>query len=127
MTDTEKELTRRIEQLEQLLVVDDNGRRGHVANRDQSDSYELLVNKNVIVRTVTFTYIGLLTQVTDCDVVLYDQLWLADSGRLHKALAGDWDSDAEMEAYPKDTPSVIPRGCIVEVVLFNGDLPTETR
>jgi len=97
-----------------------------MTDKNHSDSYQLLIDRAVIIRTVTHAFTGRLTQVTDYDVVIYDQAWIAEAGRWNEALMGKWDSNAEIEAYPDDTPTVIPRGAIVEMTLFRGELPRKT-
>lgn len=97
------------------------------ASQNTSDSYGLLIDKPVIVRTVTHTFTGNVTQVTDCDIVLHQAAWIAVSGRWNQAVKGVWESSAEIEMYPPDAPVILPRGAIVECTLLMGELPTETK
>jgi hypothetical protein len=100
---------------------------GYLVSRERATSYELLVGKPVIIQTVLWIYTGLLKQVTDSDLVIWDQARIYATGRWSDAVAGKFGDSAEIEAYPDDLPSVIERGTVIECVRFLGALPRVTR
>ena len=77
-----------------------------------------LTGKNVLVRTVTSYYTGLLVS---CDGFLHlqDAAWIADTGRFADALATG--SLSEVEPYPSDC--WVSGGSIVDVSEWLHALP----
>ena len=82
-------------------------------------SHSLVIGKSYFVRTVTFHMTGRLKAVTDCDIVLSDAAWVADSGRFADALKTG--KLAEVEPYPDEV--IINREAIVDVSGWLHDLP----
>lgn len=70
------------------------------------------LNTKYFIRTVTMSYTGIITDVHPNELELSDACWIADSGRFHRALKGEWDSSAEHEPFPASI--VIGRGAIID-------------
>lgn len=70
------------------------------------------VGKMVIIRTVTYHYIGRLVKVTPGELVLEDCCWLASSGRWAEALKTG--KVLEAEPYPEGHTPLITRGSVVD-------------
>jgi hypothetical protein len=82
------------------------------------------VGAKLFIRTVTFHYVGLVTFVSDTEIVMENVGWVADSGRFAKALkTGNLN---EIEMYPPGSVS-IGRGAIVDSSFWSHALPTETK
>lgn len=79
------------------------------------------IGQGYFIRTVTMSYTGRLTAVHEHELELSEACWIADSGRFHKALAGEWDSNAEHEPFPM--PIVIGRGAIIDACPLSCELP----
>jgi len=77
----------------------------------------------IVVRTVTYHYLGKLEHVTATGLLLSDASWLADSGRWHLALAEGLIS--EVEPYPGEC--VIERGAVVDVSPWPHELPRSAK
>lgn len=77
------------------------------------------------IRTVTMSYTGIITAVHPTELELSEACWIADSGRFHKALKGEWDSSAEHEPFPASI--VIGRGAIIDACPISYILPNEVK
>ena len=64
--------------------------------------HDFEVGKKYFVRTVTNHYLGEVVEVNELCVVMVKVTWVADDGRFHKAMQGEWDSNAEHEPYPEN-------------------------
>ena len=62
------------------------------------------VGKSYFIRTVTHHYLGKCIGVYELCIVMKKCTWVADDGRFHKAMQGDWTNNAEHEIYPPETP-----------------------
>ena len=82
---------------------------------------------NVLVRTVTYHYVGRISALTDTYLTLTDAAWVADSGRFSTALATGFDSTAEIEMYPPTHAVWLILSNIVEITLWPHALPTVTQ
>ena len=82
-----------------------------------------LIGKNVIIRTVTYHYIGHLESIGDGWMHLSDAAWLADSGRWSKAL--ETGNVKEVELY--GGPCHINASAVVDVSEWRHELPKETK
>jgi hypothetical protein len=83
----------------------------------------LEIGKKYLIRCVTHFQVGLLTSITDSDLVLSDASWVADTGRFSEALlTGDL---SEIEPFPNQV--VVSRGAIVDVCEWTHKLPREKK
>jgi len=82
-----------------------------------------LVGRDVIIRTVTHTLIGTLTEVSDDVLTLLDASWIADSGRWADALRDGTLS--EVEPFPGGAEVCVGRGAVVDLTRWDHALPRE--
>jgi hypothetical protein len=83
------------------------------------------IGQGYFIRTVTMSYTGRITAVHPQELELSEACWIADSGRFHKALKGEWDSSAEHEPFPQSI--VIGRGAIIDACPISCELPTAVK
>jgi hypothetical protein len=81
------------------------------------------VGKKYFIRTVTHHYTGLLTKVTQSELVLEDAAWIADDGRFMNALKEG--KLKEVEPFIDDV--IIGRGAIIDATVWNHALPREQK
>lgn len=84
------------------------------------------VGKNYIVKTVTHYYLGRLSFVGSKELVLEGASWVADTGRYNEFVKGSLEN-SNIEIEPILQPTIIGRGAIVEVTLWNAALPKEVK
>jgi hypothetical protein len=84
-----------------------------------------LLNKNVIVRTVTMIYTGRLDHVTQQDYVLLDCSWIPETDRYAQFVENG--SVRECEPFPSDLPVYINRGALLDVCELRKSLPRSQR
>lgn len=102
-----------------------------IAHRTSHDNL-LTKGMNVVVRTVTYHYIGRLRRVPnvppleirDQFIELDEASWLADSGQWSKFLVDGTPS--ELEPHP-DSPTCVAIGAIVDIVPWEHKLPRSVR
>jgi hypothetical protein len=81
------------------------------------------VGRSVVIRTVTYHYIGRITFVSDTELVLDNASWLAVSKRYSITLTtGEVD-----ELEPFIDPVSLNRGAIVDGTLWRHALPREAK
>jgi hypothetical protein len=81
------------------------------------------VGRSVVIRTVTYHYIGRITFVSDTELVLDEASWLAISKRYNTTLkTGEVD-----ELEPFIDPVSLNRGAIVDGTLWRHPLPREAK
>jgi len=78
------------------------------------------VGAKVFIRTVTMYIAGVITFVSDSEIVLEKAAWVASTGKFHDALKTGVFS--EVEPFPAGVCSV-GRGAIVDATLWDFDLP----
>lgn len=83
------------------------------------------IGQGYFIRTVTMSYTGRITAVHAQEIELSDACWIADSGRFHKALKGEWDSSSELEPFP--SPVIIGRGAIIDACPLSCELPKAVK
>lgn len=83
------------------------------------------IGEKYFIRTVTMAYTGIITAVHPNELELASACWIADSGRFHKALKGEWDSNAEHEPFPASI--VIGRGAIIDACPLSCELPKTVK
>jgi hypothetical protein len=81
------------------------------------------IGKAYVIRTVTMINVGILTAVTDNELVLTDAAWIADTGRYSEFLAGS--SANEIEPYANDC--IVGRGGIIDATEWAGTLPLKVK
>lgn len=83
--------------------------------------YDHLMNKNVIVRTVTMIYTGKLIEVYPNELVMVDVSWIPETDRYMQFVSnGDVK---ECEPYPDNMKVVIGRGALIDAVELQAPLP----
>lgn len=85
------------------------------------------LNKPVLLRTVTYHYLGRLLGVKDGSVMLDRVTWVADSGRCSLMLRDGVSAMGEYEVYPLELRVDIRLDTIVEIIPWEHALPTETK
>lgn len=81
------------------------------------------VGDSLVIRTVTYHYLGKLEKVVGQWLCLSEASWLADSGRWAEALRTGCVE--EVEPYPG--PCWVPMGCITDVSPWPHSLPKEAK
>ena len=90
-------------QLKKLIGEESPGASGH--------PYE--IGMPYQIRTVTYGYTGIVTAVTNSEVVLSDASWIADTGRFEEYARGELPDSAEVEPFPRGSV-IIGRGAIID-------------
>lgn len=80
------------------------------------------IGQKYLVRTVTMMITGKLVAIHPQELELVEACWIANSGRFHKALRGEWDTNAEHEPFPSTV--IVGRGSIVDAAPLSCNLPT---
>ena len=81
-----------------------------------NDGGQYPVGKNVIVRTVTMIYTGMLSEVTSSDLVLVDCSWIPETDRYMNFVATG--AVKECEPYPDGMKVFINRGALLDMCEF---------
>lgn len=107
-----------------------DGKDVEFVRKDSSEAVQTLPGQsmyqlgvNLIIRTVTFIYIGKVTFVSESEVVLEDASWIADTGRFSDALSKG--SLNEIEPYPG--PCSVSKGGIVDSSPWCHELPRKQK
>lgn len=82
-----------------------------------------LVGEKVLIRTVTYFQLGEVVAVDGSFVELKDASWVADTGRLHRAVADGTLNEVE---FLGDGVRV-NLGAVVDIIPWKHDLPTATK
>lgn len=82
---------------------------------------EIEISGDVFIRTVTFSYTGTVTAVSDDWIALADAAVIYDTGRFADAMKSGELS--EVEPYPNGQTVLIARGGIIDVTEWPHDLP----
>ena len=93
-------------------------------NTVQNKQHDFQEGKKYFVRTVTHHYLGEVTRVLGQCIVMKNVTWVADDGRFNKAMAGDWDSNAEHEPYPGDMTVQLFYGAMLDACEWKHELIT---
>jgi hypothetical protein len=80
------------------------------------------IGQNLLIRTVTMYFVGKLVEVYDTELVLDNTSWVADTGRFSECL--EKGTFSEVEYIGKRT--IVGRGAIIDVNIFNNELPKKT-
>jgi hypothetical protein len=88
---------------------------------EKQESHSLRVGDKVLIRTVTFHYLGKIEKVTDCDIVLSQASWVADGGYFSLTLGEGIKHLKEVEPMPHG--ATINRAAIVDFSPWMHDLP----
>jgi len=89
----------------------------------QSSAYP--VGKNVIVRTITMIYTGVLEQVTETDFILRQCAWIPETGRYAEFVEKGVVN--ECEPYPEDLIVYINRGAYLDMCELKATLPRSQK
>jgi len=98
---------------------------GAVSSPSKRHGFE--VGKSYFIRSVTHHYLGTVREITELCVVMDSCVWVADDGRFHKLLQGEWDNNSEREPYPRDRRVQIFFGGMLDAVEWVGEIPSEVR
>lgn len=91
----------------------------------QPCSFDGLVGKNVIIRTVTMIYTGRLVSVNQTDFVLVDCSWIPETDRFMQFVAEG--KVKECEPYPDGIPVHINRGAYLDLCELKKELPRSQK
>lgn len=87
--------------------------------------FQELLDKNVIVRTVTMIYTGKLKKVTPDNLVLMEAAWIPETERFMQFVATG--AVRECEPYPDDLPVYINRGALLDTCELRKELPRSQK
>lgn len=85
------------------------------------------INKNYLIRTVTFYTVGRVVAVYDQELVLEDASWVAETGQFSNALNKSLEKIPESEIEPFVNNVIIGRGSIVDATIYNHKLPKDVK
>lgn len=85
------------------------------------------VGKNYFIRTVTHHLMGTLISFDEKEFILKNASWIADDGRFHKFLVGDYTSSLEVEPFPKEMLICVGRGSLIDAVEWTLPLLREPK
>ncbi len=97
---------------------------GVVISGDQMVFIAAMINKPVLICTVTRYYTGILVGVSDTEVSLQDPSLIYETGGMDKAIKGEWTG--KRDYYGDGHITVLPRACCVEYNLV-AKIPKETQ
>jgi hypothetical protein len=83
--------------------------------------------KAYFIRTVTHHYIGKVVDVREQCVIVNNCVWVADDGRFHKFLKGEWDESSEREPYPPELEVMVFFGAMVDASEWKHEIPTDPK
>lgn len=95
------------------------------SNKKTAAEHPWKIGEKYLIRTVTMTLTGILVFVGAQELEIDKACWIADTGRFHKAVKGEWDSSAEFEPFPGKV--IVGRGSIVDAALLTCELPKEVK
>jgi len=82
------------------------------------------LGEKYLIRTITMIYTGRLVDVYEQELVIEDAAWIADTARWNECLReGKFN---EVEPYP-DGKVIIGRGAVLDVAVFEHNLPREVK
>jgi hypothetical protein len=84
---------------------------------------EKLVGSKILIRTVTYFLLGEVAEAVGGFVQMNGASWVADTGRLHKAVAGGTLSEVEMLG----DGVWVNLGAAIDVIPWLHELPTVTK
>lgn len=108
------------EELQQLLQGQDQSSATEELSQDGSP---YVIGEKYLLRCVTMYYTGRLVRETQNELVFEDAAWVADTGRFHDCLKTGKLNEVE----PFTGPVIIPKGTIVDVTVWQHDLPQEQK
>ena len=82
-----------------------------------------IVGEKYFIRTATYHHVGRLSAIYENELVLSEASWVADSGRFNNALVSGELNEVE----PFVNPVIIARGGIIDVTVWDGELPTKVK
>lgn len=97
---------------------------GHVT---QSKSHGFEVGKAYFIRSVTHHYLGRVIEIYNLCIVMEACVWVADDGRFHKLMGGEWDSSSEREPYGKEKKVQIFFGGMLDATEWSLEIPTSEK
>jgi len=98
---------------------------GSTAGQKKESNYPYPTGKNVIVRTVTMIYTGVLSEVTATDLILTQCSWIPETDRYADFVTKG--SVRECEPFPDDLPVYINRGALLDMCELRSALPRSQK
>lgn len=84
-----------------------------------------LIDKPIVVRTVTMIYVGRLVAVGEHELTIIDASWIPETGRWQQFILDG--AVNECEPYPPRQLVLIGRGSILDVTAWASDLPSAQK
>jgi len=94
---------------------------------ESSKDHPYMVGAAYLIRTVTFTTVGVLTHVYDKELVLTDASWIPDTGRFSNMLKDGLEVQSESEVEPYESDVIVSRLSIVDVTRYGHNVPTKVK
>ena len=85
------------------------------------------VGKAYFIRTITHHYLGIVREICDLCVVLDHCSWVADDGRFHELMKGEWGKSSEREPYPPDCLVPVFYGGMLDAPEWKREVPTSVK
>jgi len=84
------------------------------------------IGKSYFFRLATYHVVGRVEEVRDGLIRLSSASWIADSGRLSRALKNGFESEPSSEIEPTGD-HIISAAALIDAVPYNHDLPKEVK
>ena len=97
------------------------------SNQNIQNQHPFQVGKAYLIRTVTMTLVGKLESVFEHELVLSCASWVADTGRFHDCLKSGLDNINSSEIEPFIYQVIVGRGAIIDMTVYNHDLPKKQK
>ena len=94
---------------------------------DQKKKHNFEVGKSYFIRTITHHYLCKIVEICDLCIVGTSCVWVADDGRYHKFLQGEWSNDSEREPYPADKKVQIFLGTFIDAMEWEHPIPESEK
>lgn len=93
----------------------------------EGNKYGFEVGKEYYLRTSIHHYLGKCTKILEGAVVVEKCVWIGDTGRFHKFVAGEFDSNVELEPYPVDREVHVLYESLLDFSEWPYGIPSEAR
>lgn len=89
--------------------------------------HKFTVGNAYFIRSVTHHYLGKVIEICDLCIVMKACVWVADDGRFHKLMQGEWSQSSEREPYGEEKEVQIFFGGMLDAVLWDYEIPTTVK
>ncbi len=120
----EQELTQEVKSLIATQIKLNELITLHLGEETKNTKGPWVIGKKYLVRTVTMYIGGVLTDVTEKELVFESASWIADTGRFNEALKNPEKNCQEVELFCY--PAIVGRGSIVDATIVD-TLPNEVK